>query len=182
MKVIRLAILLTASLFLASCFDTSTDESVDGNGSETPMSGGDEGMSFPEALKLKRSLARELENLKMGIESHDELVAREAEMTRNLEEVRAYEQKLNAVRDTTEQSLNYWRDATRGSFVGVQIPTLSTESGSDYTNVNITNVGDEELKILHSGGSAVLEISDLPEGLRKNLIHEPTVAAQIFAE
>ena len=71
--------------------------------------------------------------------------------------------------------LQTWRQATRESFEGIKIASITTTSGDVYSAVTIKKVGDETLDIEHSDGNATLEIGDLDKKLRRNLIHETTV-------
>lgn len=71
--------------------------------------------------------------------------------------------------------LQTWRQATRESFKGIEIGSITTTSGDVYSAVVITKVGDDTLEIEHSDGDATLEIGDLDKKLRRNLIHETTV-------
>lgn len=138
-------------------------------------------MRFPEALKRKRSLTRELESLKKGAESQEDIASRAEEVKAELAEVQRWDQELSALEQSLQESLDHWRKATRLSFAGVQLPNISTLGGETYSNVRIEFVGETELKLTHAGGSETLQIADLPIGLRKNLIHEPTVLAEIPA-
>lgn len=194
MKIHSALLLLISSIFLISCLDSpSDDQSADDDGDSKPSASAssdveetseaevevEEKMSFPEALKIKRSLGRELEALERDFEKRDELAAEELEAMKVLEPVREYRTALEGTHEELTRSLAFWKKATRDSFKGVKLPEIVTVSGDKFQEVEITGVSDHQLEIVHSGGSSTLEISDLSVGLRKNLIHEPTVKAEI---
>lgn len=189
MRKLATAFLLLSTFLFAGCLESSKDESSSGENAEESAAGsgggsqsnGEGEMSFPEALKLKRSLARELEALQNGAQSQEELAARAEEAKAELAEVQQYEQELRALEEALQASLDHWRKATRLSFAGVQLPNISTLGGETYSNVRIEYVGETDLKITHAGGSETLLIEELPLALRKNVIHEPTVLAEIPA-
>lgn len=181
------SLLLLSSFLLTSCLESPSMES-DSSGKEESKNSSEasagvpekeEEMSFPEALKIKRSLGRELDSLKRDFEKKDKIAAEELEAMERLEPVRAYRGKLEETHAELTRSLAFWKQATRDSFKGVKLPTLVTVSGDSYESIEIVEVTDHQLKVTHSGGSATLEISDLPVGLRKNLIHESTVIAEL---
>lgn len=133
--------------------------------------------SWSDYLKEKRSLESEIKKIEKSQESADEIKQEELAALKELEEVRTYLTNAKKLDENITSALQQWRTATRTSFEGVRLQEIQTIAGESYKDVTITGVGDEKVSITHSGGSAEIEISSLPLGLRKNLIHESTVLA-----
>ena len=179
--------LLLVSYLLTSCFDSSPPEEPTPKPPETSeASAGDSGssdpeeeMSFPEALKLKRSLAKDLAKLEEELAEAKNPSSEGAIAVKTLEEIAQYTTSLTEAQAAITESLEFWRTETRNSFEGVKLPEMITSSGTLYRAVTITEVGDEQLVISHEGGTATVPIAELTIGLRKNLIHEPTVLSEI---
>ncbi|MAS92510.1 MAG: hypothetical protein CMO55_04870 [Verrucomicrobiales bacterium] len=148
---------------------------------ETTSSGGggeEQEMSWSDYLKEKRALESEIKKIEKSQESSDEIKQEELAALKELEEVRTYLSNAQKLSESTASALGQWKAATRKSFEGVRLKEVQTIAGETYTDVTITGVADETVSITHSGGSAEVEISSLPLGLRKNLIHESTVLAE----
>jgi hypothetical protein len=77
-----------------------------------------------------------------------------------------------------DTSLAAWREATRASFKGVQLPAITTIDGKAYTGVTINGVTDDSIIVEHSGGMETIPVMQLPVSLRKNIVHESTVLAE----
>ncbi|MEM9018584.1 MAG: hypothetical protein AAGC68_16355, partial [Verrucomicrobiota bacterium] len=92
-----------------------------------------------------------------------------------LEEIRAYHSRIETLDTQLSGALESWRSATRESFVGVQLPEVTTIEGQTFRSITIRSVGSDTLTFNHDGGEATVDIVSLPVSLRKNLIHEPTI-------
>jgi len=87
----------------------------------------------------------------------------------------AYLAKLGEMDEYFSSELDLWRDATRGSFEGIKLKEVKTNSGQIFVDVEIKKVTGDTFEITHSVGEASIPVKDLDEGLRKNLIHEETI-------
>ena len=126
----------------------------------------------------KKELEAAIKALKTASGKPGDLAKKELESTTELEAVRQYEAGLETLSKEVETSLGAWREATRASFKGVQLPEVTTIDGTKYSTVTINGVTDDTLVIEHSGGMQTIPIMQLPAGLRKNVIHEATVLAE----
>lgn len=168
-------------VFLSGCFEKEAVTDEEAAETESYQKEKAERDEIREKLTELRSEKKELETrlktlTKAGAEK-PQITAKELEASTHLEQVRAYASSLNALEAELDQNLQVWRAATRNSFKGVVLPEIVTTDGAKYTGVTIKEVTDENLVILHAGGEATLPILQLPVGLRKNVIHEPTVLA-----
>lgn len=163
---------LLGTLSLTGCLDKilpgASDEVEDGAGE------GSAGTS--EIYQEKLALTKQLKKLQAA--SNIDLAKEELTKVSEMEAVRAYYETVVSTKAALETSLSQWRAATRSSFVGVKLPQIQLISGETYSDVTLTAVEDEVVRITHSGGEATLEVMKLPIGLRKNVIHEPTVLTE----
>jgi len=172
-----LAVLSVLSAFLAvSCIDRFVGNSEDDD--EGDGEGSARGSEYRELRDERRDLERRVAELREAGQRREELVQEELAAVAALDEVRGYERKLRSLHEEATAQLQTWREATRRSFVGVQLPEIETIDGAKWTAVTIRHVGDDAIQIEHAGGTAEIEILRLPLGLRKNLIHEPTALAE----
>lgn len=166
-------------VFLTGCFEkepVSDEESAEKESYQKEKGEREEIRErLAELRSEKKKLETQLKNLTKAAAEKPEITAKELEISTQLEGVRAYTSSLNALEGELDSNLQTWRAATRNSFKGVVLPEIVTTDGTKYTGVTIKEVTDENLVILHSGGEATLPILQLPVGLRKNVIHEPTV-------
>src|SRR6056297_2156532 len=122
-------------LLLSSCLDSdSSGDSVDENSSGEGIGSAEspEEMSFPEALKLKRNLAREAEKLEERLANAEEIQKEQRTAAGELAAISEYRRQLNETDRRVEASLDFWRNATRESFVGVQLPEITTNTGEVF--------------------------------------------------
>lgn len=171
---------LAASAFLmAGCFDSSSDSDGDEEDASSDTDLGGTRTELSELRAKKKELEGQIRDLEKNVKKQDELVAAELKAVEELEAARAYSKNLDDLNQGLDANLGAWREATRRSFIGVTLPELVTVGGQTYTGVTIAGVTDDQLAIQHAGGQASIMIVDLPVGLRKNLIHEPTVLSEI---
>lgn len=163
---------LLAALSLTGCLD----KILPGASDETEEGAGEGSAGTSELYQEKLALAKQLKELQAA--SKIDLAKEELTRVSEMEEVRAYYESVVSTKAALQTSLSQWRAATRGSFVGVKLPQIQLISGETYSDVTLIAVEDQVVKITHSGGEATLEIMKLPVGLRKNVIHEPTVLTE----
>jgi predicted RNase H-like nuclease (RuvC/YqgF family) len=172
---------LVCLVSLTGCFEKESVSDEEAAENESYQKEKAERDSIRDTLSELRAEKKELESrmktLTKAASEKPEITAKELEISTQLEEVRAYTSSLNALEGELDLNLQTWRAATRNSFKGVVLPEIVTTDGAKYSGVTIKEVTDENLVILHSGGEATLPILQLPVGLRKNVIHEPTVLA-----
>jgi hypothetical protein len=185
MRILRFGIhaLAFASLvILSGCFEKDPASEEEGGESEVSREEKADGSSVRGRLTAlraeKKNLETQLKGLKKAANDKPALVAKELELSTQLEEVRSYTSSLDSLESALDAGLEGWRPATRNSFKGVTLPEVTTTDGTNYTSVTIKEVTDENLVILHAGGEATVPILQLPVGLRRNLIHEDTVLAE----
>lgn len=133
--------------------------------------------SFTELREERKALEKKWEELETLAGNEGSLIEREVVVSDELELLRGYAAMLESHSAELDQGLGEWRNATRKSFVGVQLSEIATSDGRTFQNVTIEKVEDETVAISHDGGSDTIEILSLPLELRKNLIHEATVLA-----
>jgi hypothetical protein len=119
-----------------------------------------------------------IKEMKSAASKQDELAKTEVELMSDLEATRKYASGVDTLTTQLDSSLAAWREATRASFKGVQLPAITTVDGKTYTAVTINGVTDENLIVEHSGGMETIPVMQLPVSLRKNIIHEATVLAE----
>ncbi|MDF1738117.1 MAG: hypothetical protein P1U86_03065 [Verrucomicrobiales bacterium] len=172
------------ALGFTSCFKVETGDSEN----QDSKSGHENGSSTKSEYKrirdevvslkkVKRSLEEQIEKIEGDEEEHGGLAAKEIKVAEELDQVRAYRDAVDSHEASLDQSLEQWRDATRSSFAGVRLPGIETIKGDQYTDIVIGRVDGDTLTFEHSAGEATIPILELPLGLRKNVIHEPTVLA-----
>lgn len=179
---------VSVSLLLTGCFDQGGGEEEEASSevkkpkkesSSSSKGKSDEPeMSWSDLLKEKRALESQIKKIEKSQESSGDIKKEELDALQELEEVRTYLSNAQKLNDNVTSALNHWQEATRKSFEGVRLSEIVTISGESYKDVTITGVGDEKISISHSGGNTELEITSLSLGLRRNLIHEPTVLAE----
>lgn len=167
---------------LSSCFDSGketaeVDPEEAGYQAEKAERDTNKGR-VAELRTEKKELEAAIKALKTASGKPGELAKTELEQVSELEAVRQYEAGLETLSKEVETSLGAWREATRASFKGVQLPEITTIDGTKYSAVTISGVTDDALVIEHSGGMQTIPIMQLPAGLRKNVIHEATVLAE----
>lgn len=176
------ALVLASTLFVSGCFEkdsTSEAESEESEAYEAEKSDRDEIRKRLSELRAeKKELESELKELTKAATEKPEVIAKELEISTQLEAARGYVAKLTSLEGELDTVLEVWRPSTRNSFKGVTLPEVVTTDGSRFTSVTIKEVTDDNLTILHSGGEATVPILQLPVGLRRNLIHESTVLAE----
>jgi hypothetical protein len=163
---------LLAALTLTGCLE----KILPGASDETEESAEEGAAGTSELYQEKLALAKQLKQLQAA--SKIDLAKEELTKVSEMEEVRAYYESVVSTKAALQTSLSQWRAATRDSFVGVKLPQIQLISGETYSDVTLTAVEDQVVRITHSGGEATLEIMKLPIGLRKNVIHEPTVLTE----
>lgn len=109
--------------------------------------------------------------------SEGDLITEEVKIAADAEKIRSYHVAASNMRELLTTSVDAWREATRASFAGVELPEIKTTDGKTYSSVVIQKVDDESLVISHSGGNETIPVINLPVALRKNIIHETTVLA-----
>ena len=176
------ALAIASLVILSGCIEKETASEEEGGEAEVSREEKAEGGSvrgrLTELRAEKKELEAKLKGLKKAADGKPELVAKELELSTQLEEVRGYTSSLDSLESALDAGLEVWRPATRNSFKGVTLPEVTTTDGTKYSTVTIKEVTDENLLILHSGGEATLPILQLPVALRRNLIHEDTVLAE----
>ncbi|HRQ90624.1 MAG TPA: hypothetical protein PLA50_17655 [Bacteroidia bacterium] len=177
-------LLITFSGLVTGCFDSGTVEEDDDDVEvrEEGSKAGDGKKALRTRVKEleaeKKALSAELASIQKASKKGTNLVEEEIKWSRDLEATRAYLGGLDELEAHLDQSLEAWRNATRESFKGVRIPEITTVGGVKYVNATIVKVTDSSLAITHEAGEAEIPALDLPVGLRKNMIHEPTVLSE----
>ncbi len=143
-------------ILLGSCFDSSTDrghaERVDADrdraqgraeierkdGETSGAESGERSSSnYTQLRNEKRALEARLAELKKLEDRQEELVREEIEVSTRLESARTYLAELAKLEREVETSLEGWKGQTRNSFVGVQLPQVTTIAGDTYEQVEI---------------------------------------------
>lgn len=174
-------LLLTASL-VTGCFDQGAEEDPEAaEEASYREERAERDASKKEVAELKaekKRLEKELESLEEALENEAEIREKEVKASADLATSREYVARLEGLEASVDGALQGWRAATRGSFRGVQLPEIVTVGGTTYTQVTLQSVGDDSITITHQGGDATIPILELPLGLRRNVIHEPTVLTE----
>jgi hypothetical protein len=174
--------LLFPALLLSSCFDSGGESEADDPEEAAYREEKAERDAIREKVaelkEEKKSLEAKIKSLKSASSRKDTLAKEEIDGLAQLEATRQYVSKLDEVSKAVDSSLAAWRDATRNSFKGVQLPEIVTVDGRTYAGVTINGVLDDSIVIEHSGGMETLPVTQLPIGLRRNVIHEATVLTE----
>lgn len=178
----RSAFSLLAAVALSSCFDSGSstaDEDPEEAVYQAEKAERDKIKARVAELKAeKKKLETSLKELTSASAKQGDLAKTEVEVLSDLEATRQYAAKVESLSTELDSSLAAWREATRASFRGVQLPEITTIDGKKYMSVTINGVNDENIIVEHSGGMETIPILQLPVSLRKNVIHEPTVLAE----
>ncbi len=177
-------VLALAALLSTACFDKESGDAeaeADGEVSsyrEERAQRDELRKRVTELRAEKKALEGKIKEVGSSLKKQGEIRTKELALATELEAVRRYSAGLASLEQELDASLGTWREATRNSFKGVKLPEIVTVSGARYADVTINGVTDEAIVIGHSGGESTVPILDLPVGLRKNVIHEPTVLAE----
>lgn len=171
---------------LSACFDSGVEDEAaeDAGAEETGSSSSSKAdrdairARVTELRAQKKALEAKVKELEGAAGKKDEIVKEEISVMSELDESRAYAARFREFRTRLTADLEVWRGATRASFAGVQLPEIVTVDGRRFAQVTIVSVDDENLSFTHGGGTESLPITQLPVGLRRNLIHEDTVTAE----
>jgi seryl-tRNA synthetase len=179
---LRTAFSLFAVMALSSCFDSGGDTAEeDPEEAAYQAEKGERDKIKARVAELraeKKELETSIKEMKSAASKQDELAKKEVEIMSDLEAARQYVASVDTLTTQVDASLAAWREATRTSFKGVQLPEITTVDGKTYTAVTINGVTDESLIVEHSGGMETIPVMQLPVSLRKNIIHESTVLAE----
>ena len=122
-----------------------------------------------------RATAADLEQL---VYDFEKLQEKEAEMLIEFSEVKSYKEEIDAALTYVNGKLEAWLPATRKSLVGEKLGTVKLIDGEVYTGVTIVSLTDTNVEIKHMNGQDVIELENLPDNLRKALIHEATLVLE----
>lgn len=171
-----------AVMALTSCFDSGGDTAEEDPEEAAYQAEKGERDAIKARVAELRAEKKELETsvkeMKSAASKQDELAKTEVEVMSDLEAARAYAASVETLSAQLDTSLSAWREATRASFKGVQLPEITTVDGKTYTAVTINGVTDDSIIVEHSGGMETIPVMQLPVSLRKNVIHESTVLAE----
>lgn len=188
-------LLICASVGVSSCLDKlaespDTEEKDEvsettssDSGGRDPDSGADkkkeekDDRTFTEIREERKALEKRVEELESLAASQNELIAEEVAVSARVEKIREYHSAVTQLRDELTAAKAGWQQASRDSFIGVQLPEVALTNGTTYSNVVISKVDGEMLHIKHTEGSAEIPILQLPVALRKNVLDEATVLA-----
>jgi len=179
---LRIVFSLFAVMAFSSCFD-SGGETAEEDAEEAAYRAekGERDKIKARVAELraeKKTLETSIKEMKSASSKQGELAKTEVEVLSDLETTRKYAADVDALAAQVDTALAAWREATRASFKGVQLPEITTVDGKTYTGVTINGVTDEALIVEHSGGMETIPVMQLPVSLRKNVIHEGTVLAE----
>ena len=127
-----------------------------------------------EAKDNRNALKAKERELKQLISNYERFQKKDREIRADLNEVADYHGELKAAVDYTSSLTEKWKLATRKSLIGEQLGLVRM---ADKTLANAIVVGLDKEKVIleYTGGQGSFELSELPEALRKKLIHEPTI-------
>lgn len=179
---LRIVFSLFAVMALSSCFDSGGDTAEeDPEEAAYQAEKGERDKIKARVAELraeKKALETSIKEMKSAASRQDELAKTEIEVLSDLEATRKYAGGVDTLTAQLDTSLAAWREATRASFKGVQLPAITTIDGKAYTAVTINGVTDESIIVEHSGGMETIPVMQLPVSLRKNIVHEATVLAE----
>lgn len=120
------------------------------------------------ALNLKE---RELKKLITNLERTQK---KEREVENELNEVAEYHQELKSAIEYITALTEKWKVATRKSLIGENIGLVRL-SDKTLAGAKIVELDEEKVVLIYSGGQGAFELAELPEAMRKRLLHEPTI-------
>jgi len=133
-------------------------------------------LTYSSLLEEKQQLTTQNRADEALIRNLDHNFKGELETRAEAEEIRNYVDALQSAEAQVKQSLEVWRRATRESFVGRKMPTLSLRSGTRFSNVVVVGVSDDFFAIQAEGGERVeVPFADVSEQVRYALVHEPSI-------
>lgn len=125
--------------------------------------------------KEKDQLEETLKTNAALLKSLDRDSKREAALAAEVAPLSNYLATLENASNTVKADLDTWRQATRNSYVGMNIPELHTNSGTIHSNVTIAEIRDERFVVEDSDGNKIeVPFADVNEAIRKALVHEPS--------
>lgn len=179
---LRIVFSLFAVMAFSSCFDSGGDTAEeDPEEAAYQAEKGERDKIKARVAELraeKKELETSIKEMKSAASKQDELAKTEVEVMSDLEATRKYASGVETLTTQLDTSLAAWREATRASFKGVQLPAITTVDGKTYTAVTINGVTEENIIVEHSGGMETIPVMQLPVSLRKNIVHESTVLAE----
>jgi len=132
-----------------------------------------------ELSEEKDSLEASIEENKALLESTEKDLKREASLREEVLPISNYLKSLERASNTVKADVETWRQATRDSYVGMNIPELQTSSGTIHPNVTISEIHDEQFVVEDADGNKIeIPFTDVNEAIRNALVHEPTVLSQ----
>jgi len=134
-----------------------------------------------EVDSLKRVNSRlegEIKQLRTQAESGSaELLKRNEELQKEADQARAQFEKLQdeaaKARKELEDYMAKYKVSFRAQVQGMRVPTLQTQDGQTFENVDIREVTPTEVSFGHSGGVRRLTMDKLPADLQSKFLYDP---------
>ncbi len=123
----------------------------------------------------KNDLRNEERNLTRLVSNFEGLQRKESMVRIELSDITKYQRDLTAAFDYTSSLCDLWEVATRKSLIGGNLGLVRLAEGRVLTKTVVLELTDEEVTLKHSEGQESVALADLPESLRKKLLHEPTI-------
>ncbi len=112
--------------------------------------------------------------LKTLIKNFESLQRKERDVRLNLTGIVEYYKDLKAACEYSAALTDKWKAATRISLIGEKLGLVRL-SDKTLENAVIVELDKEKVVLKHVGGQDVIELAELPELLRKKLIHESSI-------
>ncbi len=129
-------------------------------------------------IRLLKDQLYELESKKqkdLQLVREIEIIQRkEKEAKIEITDIAEYHRDLKSAIDYTVSLANSWKMATRKSLIGEHLGVLRMD-GKTITNTKVIKLNAETVVLKHDQGEDEFKLADLPEPIRKKLIHEPTI-------
>lgn len=127
-----------------------------------------------EAKNVRNALIEKEKDLKRLIFNFDRMQKKEREIRMELGVISDYHRDLKAGFDYASALVDRWKVATRKSLIGEKLGLVRL-ADKTLEGAVIVDLDAEKVVLKHSDGQDAVELADLPEDMRKQLIHEATI-------
>ena len=112
----------------------------------------------------------------------DRLISRFAHLQRDesrllieLDEINKYQRGLEATVEYLDSQLSIWLPATQRSLEGLSLGSIRVGESTILNDAVVVKLDNLTVEVKHRDGTSVVELSELDEPVRKQLLHAETV-------
>lgn len=129
-----------------------------------------------------RKVANEVSDMESAIRNLQRSQKQELEVTKEFNDLKNYQDEVNATLALLDAGLNAWRDASRLSMAGLRLGVVDLGGGKILNDAVVVEVMDGKVRLSNQGAESVVEITALPMETRERLVDESLVLQKIQLE